>query len=256
MTPNPVDRLLESAQADVITAEESLALAAEQGDDTTTARTRLVAAQDRLKAIEAARQGSTAQAEADRQAAMREEADRLVQEAQEQVREAIARFHEIMVPEVPTLHPATAMNLVAERLANEDRAALVKAHDERLARLRGRLSDLAARKQAILDRRAQGEERDGDAAEVALLDMDAGVLRELETKLMAEAPSRQPETVWLKRWQAEVDDARRQAFGNMVGILDGRLADLIGEARRGFGRATFVISSRLQSALAGIGVKV
>ena len=256
MTPNPVDRLLESAQADVISAEEALATAAEQGSDTTAFRTALVEAERRLKAIEEARQHDGAQALADRQARMGEEADRLVAEAQEQVREAVARFAELLVPEVPVLHNATALNLVVERLANEDRAALAKEHDERLARLRVRLSDLAARKQAILDRRAQGEERDGDAAEVALLEMDAEVLRELETKLQSEAPSREVQTVWAKRWQSEVDDARRQAYGSMVAILDDRLATLITEARRGFGRLTVSISSRLQAALAGVGVKV
>ena len=253
---DPTARLLEQAQHAVIDAEEALATAAETGEDTQPHRERLVAAQDRLRAIEEARHEDSAQAQAARQAAMREEADRLVAEAQEQVREAVARYAELLVPEVPVLHSATALNAVAERLANENRAALAKEHDERLAKLRVRLSDLAARKQAILDRRAQGEERDGDAAEVALLEMDAEVLRELETKLQAEAPSREVETVWAKRWQAEVDDAKRQAFGAMAAILDDRLATLISEARRGYGRLTVSISSRLQAALAGVGVKV
>ena len=253
---DPTARLLEQAQHAVIDAEENLAAAAEAGEDTKAHRERLVAAQDRLKAIEEARQGDAAQAEADRQAAMREEADRLVREAQAEVKTAIAEFAELLVPEVPVLHGATALNAVAERLANEDRATAVRAYDERLTRLRGRLADLAARKQAILDRRAQGDERDGDAAEVALLAMDHEVLRELETKLQSEAPAREAETAWAKRWQAEVDDTKRQAYGAMAAILDDRLAKLITEARRGYGRLTVSISSKLQTALAGVGVKV
>jgi hypothetical protein len=256
MTPNPVDRLLESAQADVITAEEALAAAAETGEDTQPHRTRLVAAQDRLKAIETARQGSTAQAEADRQESMRQEADALVAQAQEQVREAIARYAELLVPEVPVLHSATALNLVAERLANEDRAAQVRAHDERVARLHSRLQELADRKRAIVTRRSEGEERESDAADIRLIELDTEVLTDLIGKLQSEAPSRQPETVWLKRWQAEADDAKRQAYGAMAAMLDDRLATLITEARRGYGRLTVSISSRLQSALAGVGVKV
>lgn len=253
---DPTTRLLESAQADVITAEEALAAAAEQGTDTEGPRAALVAAEARLKAVEAARHVDKAQAAADRQAAMREEAAGLLAEAQAEISAAIAEYATLIVPQTPTLYSETATNLLAEQEVNRVRAAACAAYDERLAALRAEQAALAARRQAILERRAEGDEQDNDAAEVRLLELDAEVLADLLAKLETAPPPRQADTTWATRWQKEVADAKRQAYGNMAAALGDRMADLIGLARKDFGRATVTISTRLQAALAGVGVRV
>ena len=221
------------------------------------ARTRLTAAQAALDAALAAGQPtekaretlSLAETEvarieselaAEQAAARQAAADDTEAQARAMVNESVTALQNemkvLVALDAPTvaLPISIAANLVESRARLAEQQAEAGTHAERLTGLRARLAALESDRAAIVTRRAEGDCRPTDGAELALIDADAEGLRSLIARTAAEQPQSDASRAvsdWSAHWQREVASARGIALMHIARELDARLAKVLDAIR-------------------------
>lgn len=195
------------------------------GEDTTSLRDTLAELEKQLAEAEQAE----AAAERTSQLAEAEQADQRVAEALDAVVAAAGDdvVAGVQMPEIgvdPAIANATARLAAArDRLARED--ATYQAHKVKYITLSSRLGDKERTRDAILARRVTGDEKPGDAAEVALLAEDISSLKELVADAHRNAEQYRPAAA--RRMVEEAERALRTAQSRAVFIAkQARLQEL------------------------------
>lgn len=199
------------------------------GEDTTSLRDTLAELEKQLAEAEQAE----AAAERTSQLAEAEQADQRVAEALDAVHSGVVAaagddvVAGVQMPEIgvdPAIANATARLAAArDRLARED--ATYQAHKVKYITLSSRLGDKERTRDAILARRVTGDEKPGDAAEVALLAEDISSLKELVADAHRNAEQYRPAAA--RRMVEEAEGALRTAQSRAVFIAkQARLQEL------------------------------
>ncbi|HDX8858934.1 TPA: hypothetical protein RQO47_003951 [Klebsiella michiganensis] len=161
-------------------------------------------------------------AERERQQTESEQADQRIAEALDAAHsEVIAAAGDDVVAGVqmpvidvdPAIANATArLTAARDRLARED--ATYQSHNSKYITLKNRLTDKERSRDAILARRVSGDEKPGDAAEVALLAEDISSLKELVADAHRNAEQYRPVTA--RRMVTEAEQALSKAHATAV----------------------------------------
>ncbi|CAN1579106.1 hypothetical protein MZ16F84_40740 [Escherichia coli] len=179
-------------------ARADLSAALERGDDTVPFRTKVLELENELSAAkkaENAAERSQQRAEQERLGALSADA---VRNAQNAVADAAGAdvVSGVAMPAViddPAVANAAARLAAArDRLAREE--ATYQSHNGKYITLKNRLTDKERTRDAILARRVTGDEKPGDAAEVALLAEDISSLKELVADAHRNAEQYRPAT--------------------------------------------------------------
>lgn len=200
------------------TAREELNSALANGLDTTPFREEV----SRLEQQVAAAEQAEAAAERSRQQAEAEQADQRVAEALDAAHsDVVAAAGDdvvagVQMPEIdvdPAIANATSrLTAARDRLAREE--TLYQSHNSKHITLKNRLTDKERARDAILARRVTGDEKPGDAAEVALLAEDISSLKELVADAHRNAEQYRPTTA--RRMVADAEKALSEAHARAV----------------------------------------
>ena len=161
-------------------------------------------------------------AELEKQLAAAEQADQRVAEALDAAHsDVVAAAGDdvvagVQMPEIdvdPAIANATSrLTAARDRLAREE--TLYQSHNSKHITLKNRLTDKERARDAILARRVTGDEKPGDAAEVALLAEDISSLRELVADAHRNAEQYRPTTA--RRMVADAEKALSEAHARAV----------------------------------------
>ncbi|HIC0149570.1 TPA: hypothetical protein ACWZMF_005117 [Klebsiella pneumoniae] len=188
------------------------------GEETQSLRDSLAELEKQLAADEQAE----AVAERSRQQAEAEQADQRVAEALDAAHsDVVAAAGDdvvagVQMPEIdvdPAIANATSrLTAARDRLAREE--TLYQSHNSKHITLKNRLTDKERARDAILSRRVTGDEKPGDAAEVALLAEDISSLKELVADAHRNAEQYRPTTA--RRMVADAEKALSEAHARAV----------------------------------------
>ena len=199
-------------------ARADLSAALERGDDTVPFRTKVLELENELSAAKKAE----SYAERARQQAETEQADQRAAETINECHQAVVSsigdtaIAGVQMPEIdvdPAIASAASrLSYARDRLAREE--ATYQSHNGKYITLKNRLNDKERSRDAILARRVTGEEKPGDAAEVALLAEDISSLKELVAEAHRNAEQYRPSTA--RRMVADAETELKKAQSRSV----------------------------------------
>lgn len=180
--------LLEKARVQAETAHARLREALLAGEDTTSARRALTKAEAKL--VELSRESISVGPDPEIEAAIQSEAAGLVAETAEAIAARVNAFSPYPRPEPVEIPIGAALAFVRAQRARAAFESDLAEHRAREQRIQTRLDDLAARRESLVIRRLEGDERPEDAAELSLIEADR---RALEQMLAEHRAGRPPE---------------------------------------------------------------
>ena len=217
---------LETARTRVAQAQAELDAVLSDGQPSNDARATLALAEEELNRVLAAMAETAEQAATEHAAEIETQARAMVADAGGAIGGELATLAALPVPGVD-LPVSTAVALLQARQKAAALGEASQAHRARMDALRGRLSALEAKRQAIIKRRSSGAHEPRDGEKLALLDADAEGLRDLIERVSAEDPSGGDATRDLSyredQWGRTVADARRTALLTLAKELEAQL---------------------------------
>lgn len=206
----------------VETAKAKLEQALEAGSDTTQARADLDAALAKLAAADAPQgQPDTAAPDTDLDA----EADALAMEATKEISARIEALCQIDSPKVE-ISVAAARDLVRAKQDSERAQEQLQAWQQRVENLEARIAEHEGRRQSILARRLTGDAKANDAAEVQVIELDLGGLRNMLERVKATRPEQVGASAPEVEWHRAQDAAEMRARHQLIGELQERICAL------------------------------
>ena len=230
--------LLTKAEAQSQIARDRLDAALASGEgDTQALRESLAVAQARVEELRAIDVVAAIKAEAQRAEARRQQAMTMAEEERVKLQAEIDALLALAPVSAPTPNPESVISLLAGRERDEQSRQALAAHQERLGHLEARKIELEAKRQALIDRRLLGDQRQDDARDLELMNADLAGLVDLITRTQAEAPTVTREAEgWERHWREEIANARRRAIAATCTALDSALAQALARNRADIGK--------------------
>lgn len=240
--------LIAKARAQAETAHARLQEALLAGEDTAAARRALTEAEAKL--VELSRERVDTGPNPEIEAAIQAEAAELVTETAGAIAARVHALSPYPRPEPVELPLSLAVALVRARRQHATVEADLAEHRAKAQRIQTRLDDLAARREALLVRRMEGDERAEDAAELSLIDADRQGLEALLVEHRTTRPIeghalRHHEDEW-KRACSEVEGRALRALAEQVQQHGIMLAEQLVAFNRKIGVAPGGIGYRLR----------
>ena len=202
--------LLEKARAQAETAHDRLREALLAGDDTSAHRRALAEAEQRL--AELTRETVTGPDPA-LEDAIQAEAAALVAETAEAIAARVNAFSLYPRPEPVEIPIGAALALVRAQRRHAEFEADLAEHRAREQRIQTRLDDLAARRESLVIRRMEGDERAEDAAELSLIEADRRALEQMLAEHRAARPVETPDQRrHAENWQTTCNEVEGHAL--------------------------------------------
>lgn len=203
--------LLEKARAQAETAHARLREALLAGEDTTSARRALTEAEAKL--VELARESTSVGPDPEIEAAIQAEAAALVAETAEAIAARVNAFSPYPRPEPIEIPINAALAYVRALRRHAAFESDLAEHRAREQRIQTRLDDLAARREALVVRRMEGDERAEDAAALALIEADRRALEQMLAEHRATRPAETPDQRRAaENWRTTCNEAEGHAL--------------------------------------------
>lgn len=221
--------LIDLARDRVQSIHAELDDALREGGDTAGIRTRLELAQSEVSRLEAVAVSERESRLIEDQRAAEAAAVALTDEAIAGIVERLKALTEQRPIPKPTGLPGIAYLLVQARKASELERARTSAHQAELAELEQRIRALDDAKAHIAQRRLHGDTREGDASEVALIDLDRNAIADLRARTAAHfdpAPQQRAERdvhECSATYRRALVDAELAAYSSIIRDLQARL---------------------------------
>lgn len=228
MSAKTAENLLAKAQARVSDLTRQLDEALSAGGSTADIRDRLELARAEVRRIEGEARGEHAATEREQATVTEAQAAELVREAEAALLAEVDSLLTLPEPDF-ALDKAVALKRVwaAEQLGKAERER--EAHRQRLQALRERRDALERNRRAIVERRASGDQRDGDGRELELLRADiegvSDLLRRTEQEQSPVEPRMQDLVFWRDSWENHVKEVRARALRSLASELETALID-------------------------------
>jgi hypothetical protein len=222
--------LLETARARLIAAHAALDSALSAGESTAKPRERADLAAAEVARLEKELDADLAAGEVARHASLEAEAERLATDAHGCILAEVADLAAISSPWVGPIPASPVLSLVQARAKVAQQEAALSAHGGRLAALKDRLADLRTQRQGIVERRAAGDTKPSDGADLALLVADTEGLLGLIERTEQDVPivDGKPVADWLKIHETTVAAVRNAALAEVANRLSLALAETLG----------------------------
>lgn len=203
--------LLEKARTQAETAHARLREALLSGEDTTSARRALTEAEAKL--VELARENISVGPDPEIEAAIQSEAAALVAETAEAIAARVNAFSPYPRPEPIEIPINAALAYVRALRRHAAFESDLAEHRAREQRIQTRLDDLAARRESLVIRRMEGDERAEDAAELSLIEADRRALEQMLAEHRAARPvETQDQRRHVENWNTTCNEAEGHAL--------------------------------------------